>query len=583
MKKLLSILIAVLMVAALFAGCAGGSSTSDSSKPEESKTESSATESTENTGDNGDEAPVPIVLLRSDDNVPEYPLNMDRPGVQKIHDVLLEKFNVDWSIETVIGDKFDETLSTRLAAAEDLPDMIFRRLSDSRLLEVYNNGLIIGLNDLIEEYGPDVKQHMMSDMPYLTIANGTADGEILRVPQVVANIQHQVTTLNVRKDWLDACGLEIPTTPEEFKNMLVAFNEQNVNGSGNIVFLSNYANMNFSVGPAFGAMNVNSAASSWWYDDDMKLYNSMLTDNMKEYVAWVADLYASGLIFSAFTNYTADQWNEVIYANKAGASVGAWWDGVIQNGTLKSKGIEGEPIPIRNLCNADGESVNILKNLGGYNGFMITKDCSSPEKAMQIINYGYTAEGTTLDYYGEAYPGGEYYAATDESTLPDVLKGTLCDTSMAYTDKGQALMAENPQAWNMMGWNTACLGQWLIGTAGDIAFEFSTTFTDCGLAADVEYNLDNLNFFINNGVTQIGFAMPTDEQSAKIQEYDDLFAYIDENIQNFMMGARDLGEWDAFIEECKGMGIDDVTAVYQERFDAYVSIMDEMGAVVFDK
>ena len=583
MKKFLSMLIAVLMVAALFAGCAGGSSTSDSSKPEESKTESSATESTENTGDNGDEAPVSIVLLKADGNVPEYPLNMDRPGLQKIHDVLLEKFNVDWSVESIINDKFEETLSTRLAAADDLPDMISHGFSASRLLEVYNNGLILGLNDLIDEYAPDVKQHMQSDMPYLTIANGTADGEILRVPQVVANIQHQVTTLNVRKDWLDACGLEVPTTPEEFKNMLVAFNEQNVNGSGNIVFLSNYGNMNFSVGPAFGAMNVTNAANSWWYDDDMKLYNSMLDDNMKEYVAWVADLYTSGLLFSAFTNYTADQWNEVVYANKAGASVGAWWDGVIQNGTLKSKGIEGEPIPIRNLCNADGESVNILKNLGGYDGFMITKDCARPDKAMQVINYGYTADGTTLDYYGEIYPGGEYYAATDESTLPDVLKGTLCDTSMAYTEKGQALMAENPQAWNMMGWNTGCLGQWLIGTAGDIAFEFSTSFSDCGLAADVEYNLDNLNFFINNGVTQIGFAMPTDEQSAKIQEYDDLFAYIDENIQNFMMGARDLGEWDAFIEECKGMGIDDVTAVYQERFDAYVSIMDEMGAVVFDK
>ena len=135
----------------------------------------------------------------------------------------------------------------------------------------------------------------------------------------------------------------------------------------------------------------------------------------------------------------------------------------------------------------------------------------------------------------------------------------------------------------MMGWNTGCLGQWLIGTAGDIAYEYATTFKDTGLAADIDYNLDNLNFFIDEGIAQVGFTMPTDEQSAKIQEYDDLFAYIDENIQNFMMGARDLGEWDAFIEECKGMGIDDVTAVYQERFDAYVSIMDEMGAVVFDK
>ena len=582
MKKFLSMLIAVLMVAALFAGCAGGSSTSDSSKPEESKTESSKTESTD-TGDTGDDAPVPMILLKADGNVPEYPLNMERPTLQKIHDVLLEKFNVDWSVESVISDKFEETLSTRLAAAENLPDIICHGFGASRLLEVYNNGLILGLNDLIEEYAPDVKQHMMSDMPYLVIANGTADGEILRVPQVVANIQHQITCPSVRKDWLDACGLEVPTTPEEFTNMLITFNEQKVNGEGNIVLLSSYGNMNYSFGTAFGAMNVTNAANSWWYDDDMKLYNSMLDDNMKAYVEWVADLYSKGLLFPAFTNYTADQFNEVIYANKSGAQVGAYWDGVIYNGILKSKGIEGEPIPIRNLCNADGKSVNVLKNLGGYYGFMITKDCSSPEKAMQIINFGYTAEGTTLDYYGEIYPGGDYFAATDESTVPDKLKGTLCDTSMTYTDKGNALMAENAQAWNMMGWNTGCLGQWLIGTAGDIAYEYATTFKDTGLAADIDYNLDNLNFFIDEGIAQVGFTMPTDEQSAKIQEYDDLFAYIDENIQNFMMGARDLGEWDAFIEECKGMGIDDVTAVYQERFDAYVNIMDEMGAVVFDK
>ncbi len=578
LKKVLALLLAVIMTVAVFAGCSKGGN--DSSKPDASKPDSSKTESS----DSGDsDAPVPIVLLRSDDNVPEYPLNMDRPNLQKIHDVLLEKFNVDWSIETIIGDKFDETLNTRFAAGDNLPDMIFRRLSDSRLLEVYNNGLIIGLNDLIDQYGPDVKQHMESDMPYLTIANGTADGTILRVPQVVANIQHQVTTLNVRKDWLDACDLDIPTTPDEFKQMLVAFNEQNVNGSGNIVFLANYGNMNFSVGPAFGVMNATGASSSWWYDDDMKLYNSMLTDNMKEYVAWVNDLFEAGLIFPAFTNYTADQWNEVIYANKAGASVGAWWDGVIQHGTLKSKAIEGEPIPIRNLQNKDGKSVNILKNLGGYNGFMITKDCARPDKAMEVINYGYTLEGTCLDYYGEFYPGGDYYVAPDESSLDERLRGTLAPHTMGYTDKGNELMAENPQAWNMMGWNTSCLGQWLIGTAGDIAFEFSGTFQDCGLAADIDYNLDNLNFFIKEGVTQIGFATPTDEQSAKIQEYDDLFAYMEENIQNFMMGARDLGEWDAFIEECKGMGIDEVTAIYQERFDAYVSIMDEMGAVVFDK
>ena len=154
---------------------------------------------------------------------------------------------------------------------------------------------------------------------------------------------------------------------------------------------------------------------------------------------------------------------------------------------------------------------------------------------------------------------------------------------MVYTEKGQQAMADNPQLWNEMGFNTGVLGQWLIGTAGDIAHEFSEAFAGTGKACDIDWNLENLNFFIETGVTQIGFAMPTDEQSAAIQEYTDLFTYMDEQIQLFMMGGRDLSEWDAFVEECNDLGLAEATAIYQERFDAYVSVMDEMGAVVFEK
>ncbi|NLD88401.1 MAG: extracellular solute-binding protein [Clostridiales bacterium] len=602
MKRIIALILAMLMLLTMFAGCSkkpADTSTSDTSseskkeetkkeekkeepKKEEKKEEPKKEEKKEEAAKpdtSGDDIPE-LTLFKADNNVPEYPLNMERPNMIKIHDTLLELFNVNWQLETVIGEKFEETLNTRLAAGVDLPDMIFHRFADSRLLEVYNNGLILGLNDLIDEYGPDVKANMTVEMPYLTIANGTADGEILRVPQVVANIQHQVTTLNIRWDWLQKLGLDVPTTTEDFKNALVAFNEAKVNDVGGIVFLTSYGNMNFSLGTAFGAFNVRGGSSSWWYDENKQVYNSMLTDNMRDYVAYVANLYEEGLIFPAFTNYTADQWNEVLYANKAGAGCGAWWDGVINVGTLKTKGIEGEVIPIRNL-EYNGESINILRNLGGYGGFMITKDCDCPDKAMQVINYGYTLDGTKLDYNGEFYPGGEYYVAVDESKLDPRLTNRLAPGKMVYTDKGNKLMAENPKAWNMMGWNTAVLGQWLIGAAGDIALEFSDAFRDCGKAADIDWNLDNLNFFIENGVTQIGFAMPTDEQATAIDEYADLFTYMDENIQLFMMGSRNMSEWDDFVAECKSLGIDDVTAIYQDRFDSYVAVMDEMGAVVF--
>ncbi|MBE6884395.1 MAG: hypothetical protein E7487_07295 [Ruminococcaceae bacterium] len=587
MKKILALLLALMMIVTVFAGCAD--TTTDDSQAED-KSSATADDNDdvaddEEPTDDGEEAPVPITLLVPDNNVPEYPRNMDRPVMQKMKEIFLEKFNVDWTLESVIGEKFEETVNTRLAAGTDLPDAINYRFGDSRLLEIYNNGLIIGLNDLIEEYGPNIKHGMMEEIPYLTIANGTADGEILRVPDAVLNIQHQVTVLNVRYDWIKQLGMEIPTTPEEFKAYLVACNDQDVNGTGNrdIIFLANYGNMNFSLGTSFGVMNASSASSSWWYDDDMKLYNSMATDNMRDYVAYVADLYDEGLIFPAFSNYTADQWNEVIYNNKAGAGVGAWWDGVIQVGTLSSKGITGETVTFRNLENADGESVNVLKNLGGYSGTMITKDCAAPEKVIMMADYFYTLEGSRLDYNGEIYPGGDYYVAVDESKLDPRLQGTLSEGQMEYTEKGQQAMAENPQLWNAMGFNTCTFGRWMIGTAGDIAHEFSTAFAGTGLACDIDWNLENLNFFIENGITQVGFSMPTDEQTAAINEYTDLFTYMDEQIQLFMMCGRDLSEWDAFVEECNDMGLADVTAIYQERFDAYVSVMDEMGAMVFEK
>ena len=42
---------------------------------------------------------------------------------------------------------------------------------------------------------------------------------------------------------------------------------------------------------------------------------------------------------------------------------------------------------------------------------MITKDCAHPEIIVQMADYFYTLDGTTLDYYGEVYPGGEIYQA----------------------------------------------------------------------------------------------------------------------------------------------------------------------------
>ena len=126
MRKYFTLILMLLLVFALLAGCAP--KTTDAPGQTTTKAADTTTAApgttTEKAGDTTepadvDEDPVDIVLLVPDHNPPEYPLNMDRPNMQKIHDVLLEKFNVNWSIESVMGERYDELLNTRLAADTD--------------------------------------------------------------------------------------------------------------------------------------------------------------------------------------------------------------------------------------------------------------------------------------------------------------------------------------------------------------------------------------------------------------------------------------------------------------------------------
>lgn len=48
-----------------------------------------------------------------------------------------------------------------------------------------------------------------------------------------------------------------------------------------------------------------------------------------------------------------------------------------------------------------------------------------------------------------------------------------------------------------------------------------------------------------------------------------LDSYIEQEVAKFMTGRRDLGEFDAFREELKGLGIEERLGYYKDAYDAY--------------
>lgn len=60
-----------------------------------------------------------------------------------------------------------------------------------------------------------------------------SDGKIYALPYVEKCVHCENSSkMWVNKRWLDNLNMEIPTTVEEFENMLIAFKEQDPNGNG---------------------------------------------------------------------------------------------------------------------------------------------------------------------------------------------------------------------------------------------------------------------------------------------------------------------------------------------------------------
>jgi len=514
-----------------------------------------------------------------------YPLT-DTPNFKVVQERLLEMFNVDYQLETIMPAEYQTVVSTRFASGTDLPDIINFRYPQSRLIDLYKNGLILKLNDLVDAYAPDIKE-LFEIRPFLVIANGDREGNILRIPQnLVENPQHRMHVLFIRNDWLKALGYDFTDiqTPDNFYEALKAFQDydSNENNKKDEVFtvagvfgpwqISNV------IGPAFGAINLNGngASESWYYDDDGKIYHTFLTPEAKTYVEYMNKLYAEGLLDNDFANQTGEQFNEKLFNNQISARVGPWWDGTGNNMNLRNKGFEdAEIVPLGLPITDIGKPMIYTFNLAGNGGYMFTKDCKDPAVAMAVLNYGYTLDGTILSYYGveDKEIGNEYWEPGNQfEDLKLAPYNVLIGTEFWRTEN----LAE-PLLWDKLGINRGLIPHLMLGGVDDVVLGQVTNFgpTLGGLAGEKEFIQKYLNMAISYWIPAISFAAPTDEQASEWEGFSDLWLYMNETFVRFITGEEPIAKWDDYVAQANKLGLDKALDMRQDQYDAYVKIIGQ--------
>lgn len=269
-------------------------------------------------------------------------------------------------------------------ASDDLPDFFYSAwsLGGNDIVKYGANGQLIALEDLIDEHAPNLKV-ILDQRPDIKQMITAPDGHIYSIPQFIEDKASQSNdAFFINKKWLDELDLSIPETTDEFVEVLKAFKEKDLNGNGKndeIPFSFMYSNAirgPHSLSGSFGVVGRNIGVK------DGKVYYAPVQPEYKEYVKWMHELYAEGLIDQeAFTHDTS------VYDSKIKSKTpifGAYfsWSKWSDFGTLDS-----EYVAIPPLKGPDGDQM-WNRNAGTFSvsGFSITSANANPVRTIKWVD-----------------------------------------------------------------------------------------------------------------------------------------------------------------------------------------------------
>lgn len=233
------------------------------------------------------------------------PIAPSDPNEKLIFKRLEEKLNlhVDWTNYT--WDTYGEKRNLKVASGE-LPDAFFDAgFSDSDILKYAADGVIIPLEDLIDNYMPNLKAILDKKPEYRKFITAP-DGHIYTLPWIEElgsgkeAIQSTDTIPWINKQWLKNLGLSMPTNIDEFENVLRQFKDKDPDGDGNP---NNEIPMSFIYNS--GGEDMKSILGAFGYGDNWdhtvvnnegKVIFTLSDSGYKEAIKWLSKLYKEKLI-----------------------------------------------------------------------------------------------------------------------------------------------------------------------------------------------------------------------------------------------------------------------------------------------
>ncbi len=588
-KRTVSILLAIGLIILSLAGCGQSGASTASAGDQISDAAASEISSQASTADDSELAAANAVQDVETDSLPveenegeventatiDYPLTGDNLELSywipfesmffsaffdtyrdaPITPVLEEKTGVHLNFLEVSSESVNETFNLMVASG-DLPDL-FSLMGDSESryvggpVRAAEDDIIIDLTDMIEENAPDYYRVMNSKDDYTKKFLVTEDDRILQIYQLNDHTVYE-SGLLARTDWIVELGYDGIDTIDKLTSFLKdakkKYNPKYTLELGSTALATNIVGAFHTVGYEMDGNDI-----AWQRDGDV-LEAGCASEEYRDYLEWLIDLYNEGVINKDFYNSTTSESRQTYQVFADGDIAVApdvmadLIDSVYSEFSDDSQKVDGySPI-----VQTEGEtySYKTPKALLGRTSLVISTACQIPEIALQYLNYGFTEEGSIICNYGTEGVSFEY----DENGEPQ------------YTE----YITNNPNYGTMMIRNVSnALYTPMLYFTEALFF----TYSDSALNAMSENVWGN--YTSDNAVPEAkNLSYTADESTEYSHLIFDITTYVSEQVGRWIIGEAELNDetWNQYLENLDSMNLEQATEIAQSAYNSFWGI-----------
>lgn len=420
MKKVLCAILSLCLMLTMLAGC-GSKKNSGSDAPKET-TVVDGKKMLGNMYVEGDQIvkdPVTFHLMSSYETRQQNFEDMD------LFKEMEEKTNVNIEWELITSTDWDQKKNLKLASGT-YPDAFFAGITDQDVTKYAPQGIFIPLDDLIDQYAPNLKRTFEQHPDFEASCRAT-DGKIYSLSTLIVDPgAYNPDQLFINKTWLDKLGLKVPTTMDEFHDVLTAFKNDDPNGNGKpdeIPFSARFDNYIQGMGSMFGAYGRPDVGGRGLYshfvvEDGDKVVFTADKEEYKKAISELHKFFEEGLFDEEV--FTQDVKEYFAKGKTEEMTLGSF---VLWNrGNMVGPERVGDYVAVPPMKGTDAEPV-WLKEVNGNSPatcFAITNQCENPEILVRWIDQFFDEETSVRAGWGpivknENGPASFEAGATDQS------------------------------------------------------------------------------------------------------------------------------------------------------------------------